>query len=752
MKGISLFSGMGGDSLGMKNAGVKLLAYSEKENVFRNTHDANFPDSTVLGKDVKSDITAISDETFASYKGKVDVIFAGFPCFVEGTHVLTDNGYKKIEDVVLTDRLLTHSGEFRDIVNLQRKMYSSNLYEINVKYHGETITCTEEHPFYARKRLKRWNNKLRKYEYSFDKPEWISADKLTRDHYLGMVINKRCVIPEFSFKRKVNAYKSENINIRLDEPDMWFMMGYFVGDGWVEDTRKKDGRLMHKIRFAINNDDYETVYSKIKNYLPITDKRCDSGEHCKKYGCNNLVWYNIFKMFGKYAHGKMIPEWVQDAPVELIEEFLNGYLTADGCIRKGRLNKITTVSYNLAYATQRLYLKLGKIFSIHKSVVPKKKVIEGRTVNQRDFYIISGYPNLEKNSVGYIEDGYCWYSHNLSIKSTTTIPVYNFEVDIDNSYIVENTIVHNCQGFSQAGKKLPDDPRNTLFREFLRATKLIEPSYIIGENVSGLLTRKTASGEKYIDVIVKSFEDIGYKVKYSVFKCEEYGVPQLRRRLILVGVKDTIPGEYTFPKPTTLTPLGLSDIVEFDMHGAIEIKPDVFDMSTLPPECVLTDMDNDEREKSHGEPGAPHPYLRLKVNMETSKGEKIKPEWKGKQFKSLVSFQKRDSPIHIEIVDIRNPSKTIICTYGHQPRLFVPLRNKHGYFIRMLLPDELKQIQGFPKDYKLTGNVSNQIKQIGNAVPPPLIENIVRPLYLLSPDSVDSLDSKKLQICQIERL
>ena len=111
----------------MKNAGVKLLAYSEKENVFRNTHDANFPDSTVLGKDVKSDITAISDETFASYKGKVDVIFAGFPCFVEGTHVLTDNGYKKIEDVVLTDRLLTHSGEFRDIVNLQRKRYSSNI-------------------------------------------------------------------------------------------------------------------------------------------------------------------------------------------------------------------------------------------------------------------------------------------------------------------------------------------------------------------------------------------------------------------------------------------------------------------------------------------------------------------------------------------------------------------------------------------------------------------------------------------------
>ena len=48
-----------------------------------------------------------------------------------------------------------------------------------------------------------------------------------------------------------------------------------------------------------------------------------------------------------------------------------------------------------------------------------------------------------------------------------------------------------CQGFSHAGKKLPDDPRNTLFREFLRSTRLIKPKYIIGENVKGLLSRKT---------------------------------------------------------------------------------------------------------------------------------------------------------------------------------------------------------------------------------------------------------------------
>ena len=58
-----------------------------------------------------------------------------------------------------------------------------------------------------------------------------------------------------------------------------------------------------------------------------------------------------------------------------------------------------------------------------------------------------------------------------------------------------------CQGFSNAGKKEPDDPRNTLFREFVRATKLIKPKYIIGENVKGLLKRKTVDDEYFLDVI-----------------------------------------------------------------------------------------------------------------------------------------------------------------------------------------------------------------------------------------------------------
>jgi|AntAceMinimDraft_18_1070375.scaffolds.fasta_scaffold06999_5 DNA (cytosine-5)-methyltransferase 1 len=304
---------------------------------------------------------------------------------------------------------------------------------------------------------------------------------------------------------------------------------------------------------------------------------------------------------------------------------------------------------------------------------------------------------------------------NIQLIPDAVFSTYTDEVDIIFAGF-------SCQGFSNGGKKLPDDPRNSLFRDFARVTNCIRPKYIIGENVDGLLSRKTATGENYIDVIVDEFEKIGYNVTYQVCHTVKYGVPQLRKRLIIVGIRKDLEKTFVFPEPLndgkTNLP-NLLNIIKFSMEGAIKIEPDDFDMTTIPPECILTDMDNDEEEDTANI----HPYLRLKAKTRDQ-------EYIGKVHHSLLSFSKRDSPIHCEIIDIRNPSKTIICTYDHQPRLFVPLKNKNGYYIRCILPDELKQIQGFPADFKLYGSKKEQIKQIGNAVPPPLIQQIVEKILI----------------------
>ena len=270
---------------------------------------------------------------------------------------------------------------------------------------------------------------------------------------------------------------------------------------------------------------------------------------------------------------------------------------------------------------------------------------------------------------------------------------------------------HPCQGFSNGGKKMAADPRNSLFREFIRCTKLIRPKYIIGENVDGLLTKITDSGQKYIDVIVSEFESIGYTISYQVCHMVKYGIPQLRKRLVYVG--NNLNKKYEFPKELGGLSPNLISIIKFSMEGSVMIDKDDFDMTTIPEECILTNMDNDE------EGSNPHPYL-------VSKAKTRNKEYNGKVHPSMLSFSKRISPIHCEIIDIRNPSKTIICTYDHQPRLFVPLRNKNGYYLRCILPDELKQIQGFPADFKLLGSNKDKIRQIGNAVPPPMVRQIIQ--------------------------
>ena len=266
-----------------------------------------------------------------------------------------------------------------------------------------------------------------------------------------------------------------------------------------------------------------------------------------------------------------------------------------------------------------------------------------------------------------------------------------------------------CQGFSNAGKKDQNDPRNTLFREFLRAVSLVKPKRIIGENVKGLLTKKTSREENYIDVIVEEFQKLGYHITFKVMKCHLYGIPQKRERLIIVG---DLEKKYTFPEEK-IEDLNLKNIVKFNMKGALKIEKEDFDMTTIPKECILEDLENEELENN------PHPNLKLLAKDKDY-------TYAGKTYPRRLSFGKRDSSIHGEIIDIRTPSKTIICTYARQPRLFVPLKNKNGYFLRCLLPVELKMIQGFPEDFCIEGNTNDQIVQIGNAVPPPLIEKIIK--------------------------
>ena len=281
-----------------------------------------------------------------------------------------------------------------------------------------------------------------------------------------------------------------------------------------------------------------------------------------------------------------------------------------------------------------------------------------------------------------------------------------------------------CQGFSAAGKKKTNDPRNQLFRQFVRVVKVTEPKFFIGENVTGLTTMKSGPKETdplMLEIIRGAFAEIGYSMTYRVLEANEYGVPQKRKRLLLIGWKtgsdfdvesfwasvSAWGASKTLPKMVSFVEKTLEGAFKLDSRA---IPPDFDTVAlTIPDDAQVT--------------GTPHPYVTLKAS-------EFDKEYLGKTHLRLLSCGKRDSPIHSEVLDLKKPCKTIICTYDHQPRLLVGLKNSGGSYIRTLLPDELKQIQGFPADFELKGSKKEQIVQVGNAVPPAIVEAVARQLAL----------------------
>ena len=130
---------------------------------------------------------------------------------------------------------------------------------------------------------------------------------------------------------------------------------------------------------------------------------------------------------------------------------------------------------------------------------------------------------------------------------------------------------------------------------------------------------------------------------------------------------------------------------------------------SLPSECVVEISDD------MTPTGTPHPFMVLKHS------------------ENLISFRKRDSPIHSEVLDLRKPCKTVICAYTFQPRLYVGLRKPNGKtYIRCLTIMEAAQIQGFPATHVFSGSRDDAIKQIGNAVPAKFVSSMVQAMLASS--------------------
>lgn len=353
------------------------------------------------------------------------------PCFTEDMVVACVDGYRKISELTINDLVLTEDGSYQKVYDLHETKYNGDLIKFKAFGNTKHIMCTPNHPFLIKNK------------------GYINANEITGDDYLAIPINKESIIPSFDVWLKDNQYSEKLVTTKLDNVDYWFLMGYFLGDGWLIDSKEE-------VYFTIKNEQTDLILPRLKNIIGLA-KLNNSGVNCTKYVGKKKQVFDILSHFGKYAEGKFIPKFVHDAPREYIEQFIEGYLMADGCKTKDGIC-YTTVSENIAYGLQLLYAKLGIKASVYFQDRHKKTIIEGRVVNQKNTFLINVYKQKNKTKKYILDSDYLWVKIKEINKVNFSGYVYNISVENNHTYNVYNLINHNCHyGFQVYTRELSND-------------------------------------------------------------------------------------------------------------------------------------------------------------------------------------------------------------------------------------------------------------------------------------------------------
>ena len=388
------------------------------------------------------------------------------PCFLAGTHVLTSSGYKLIECVTMCDKLYTHTGQYKSIQHIHVTDKHTSIVKLRPSHHPHYIQSTPEHPLLVMRETVDQNISTDNHnihsQQSIDLLHnagvgWIAADQVQLGDYVGIHINNKSIIPSFAADVPCSTSSTWSID---SEEEFWFM-GYFVGAGWV--LHNVNVAHEYRIIFDIDEAQEAMVAPRLRRVISINKVDKSKIQSCYKWEICNYKWWYVLNQFGQGAANKYIPEFIQNAPLQLVQAFVDGYQHTGGYNFASDVQQkytYTTISYNLSYGLQRLYLKLGKFTATHYQVQSTTSVIDGRTVNQSNTYNIQVNSNKSpRNSLLVkIEYGYAWFK----IRDKVTIEpqqhtVYNFAVADDNTFTANNITVHNCHFYYTLGTCVNDD-------------------------------------------------------------------------------------------------------------------------------------------------------------------------------------------------------------------------------------------------------------------------------------------------------
>ena len=520
---LDICSGIGGFRLGLEWAGHKCVGYCEYDKFARASYEAMYDTE---GEWKAEDVTKLTPEEIPY----ADVWCFGFPCFEAGTLVMTDRGYRCIEDIREGDRVLTHKGRFRPVVR-PMKHRAGEIYELDV-FGVENLRVTGEHPFLVK---------------DGDSAKWKAVQELEAGDLIAVPVNNKAELPEWdgiTYERHGKEYKLDNLD--LNSPDFWWFVGCYMGDGWYRVTKRKNASDNYRVVVACNEEKLE----RLKRHVDGMFRYSVAKERTAyKVHFTNKELTVFLMRFGKGAGGKRLTDAVFDLPEDLLRAFLEGYFETDGCV-VGKYRQASTISRELAYGIRDCVHKAYRMpCAVYRNKMPETCVIEGRTVRQHDFYTVRFKEGRSDRDGSFFMDGYVWCRFRGSRKVPFDGYVYNMEVEDDNSYTAGGLAAHNCQDISIAGKQRGlRGKRSGIYYSIIDLIKGKEegdkPTYLLVENVKNLLS--VNAGFDFAAVL-SEMDEAGYDVRWQVLNSKDFGGPQNRERVFLIAVLRSRGGREILP-------------------------------------------------------------------------------------------------------------------------------------------------------------------------------------------------------------
>lgn len=263
-----------------------------------------------------------------------------------------------------------------------------------------------------------------------------------------------------------------------------------------------------------------------------------------------------------------------------------------------------------------------------------------------------------------------------------------------------------CQGFSLAGKRDPEDIRNQLYKQYVRIVSEIHPKAFVFENVAKMTSMKNKDGSLFLNAIVQAFSDAGYTIEYKIVNAYEYGVPQARERVIIVGVRSDLNKQFVFDSPKFTT----------NNEGQVSLFEDKKQVRTFRDAMEgLEPLESGESSKTdplHWAISHPQHVIDWLIDIPEGMSAHENPDPSKRPPSGFNTTYKRN------IWD--EPCSTISTNFN----MISGCRNVHPTNTRSLTIREAARAQSFPDEFVFCGKWGDVRTAIGNAVPPLLAYEI----------------------------